>query len=231
MTTFPDLAGERFNVFVVLGLAGRDSRGYPLWHVRCDCGRTHLSPSSAIDPRYLRAIRCPCLAPRRRRHRFSHGMSSTPEYAEWRAILRRSKTRAFIEQGLEIEPTWRHDFTRFLANVGVCPLADGRLARTDLTRGYVRGNVRWVARKDAERRANAHMITIDGITASLSEWAQAAGLRPQTLRRRLELGWRIDKAFRQLPSPSPNSALVATGFVTDPALAASGAIPCHPNAN
>lgn len=61
---------------------------------------------------------------------------------------------------------------------------------------YKPGNVRWVSAKERARNASfSRMLTFEGETFALSEWAERLGINRRTLRNRIERGWSIEAAF------------------------------------
>lgn len=80
-------------------------------------------------------------------------------------------------------------FESFLGDMGEAP-ADMQLDRTDNNKGYEPGNCRWVTSKtnNRNRRNNRH-ITIDGVSKTVSEWAEEKGIRQNVIGTRLHRGW------------------------------------------
>lgn len=57
--------------------------------------------------------------------------------------------------------------------------------RINVNDNYSPSNCRWVTRKEqANNRRNTVYVTIDGITKTLTEWAEFAGLNKSTLKNR-----------------------------------------------
>ena len=87
----------------------------------------------------------------------THGMSRTPMYVLWTAMIQRctnpnhGRFADYGGRGITVCDQWRHDFAAFYAHVGDRPEGMS-LDRIDNDRGYEPGNVRWASH--AEQRAN-----------------------------------------------------------------------------
>jgi hypothetical protein len=96
---------------------------------------------------------------------------------------------------------WKDDFDAFVQEVGVAPDPRARLERIDHQVGYEPGNVRWTTTPTTPAsRLNAHMITANGKTLTLTEWAALTRLHPGTLAWRIHAGWDLQRALATPPS-------------------------------
>lgn len=92
-------------------------------------------------------------------------------------------------------------FEAFYCDVGPCPGPEYTLDRIDNDRNYEPGNVRWATRAEQQRNKRTNrMLTFNGETRCLEEWARMTGLGT-TLRMRLRRGWGIERA---LSTPKAN---------------------------
>lgn len=128
----------------------------------------------------------------------SHGYArsaKSPEYTTWTHIKRRCcnpNDRDYADYGavgVTVCSEWLHDFRRFLADMGRKPSPRHSIDRIDRTRGYSPDNCRWAtAKEQVENRSVARRLTVDGLTKSVKDWADAIGLRYHTLLARLDSG-------------------------------------------
>lgn len=82
-------------------------------------------------------------------------------------------------------------FKRFLLAAGERPSRQHTLDRIDGTKGYEPGNLRWAEKPEQER--NKSRRTLYGRT--VEDWARVLGVRPTSIRKRLERKMDHDTAF------------------------------------
>lgn len=92
-------------------------------------------------------------------------------------------------RGVAVCDRWRASFGDFIKDMG-SPESDGlTIDRIENDRGYEPGNCRWVTNLvNARNRPGVHRITIDGVTKTLTEWAEQYGIRRRTANKRIERG-------------------------------------------
>lgn len=191
-----DLVGQRFGKLVVVSRAENLSRGNPRWNCVCDCGGGTVAQGSAL--RTGRHVSCGCL---QRQIATKHGMEKTDTYTVWAQMkarclnpLHRSYP-GYGGRGITVCQKWM-DFEGFLEDMGEKPLGKYSLDRIDNNGSYCKENCRWAdAKTQANNRGTNHYFEINGIRRSLTEWAEAFGISPITVRSRLKLGWDISKAL------------------------------------
>lgn len=199
-----DLTGQRFGRRVVVSnnRVRRDGWSRSKVLCRCDCGELDF-----VDPRKLReGTSGMCLACARtsynplRKH--GHTAPVTPEYRTWKNMIQRctdpNGNRYHIYKDVDICDRWLggDGFVNFLADMGPKPTPDHSIDRKDNAKGYSPENCRWATPKQqAQNRKNATKLTINGETKTLSEWADEAGVKYHTFRKRLKLGWTPEEAL------------------------------------
>lgn len=131
----------------------------------------------------------------------THGLSGTPEYEIWQAMLKRCapgspRYESYGDRGITVCERWRDSFENFLADMGPRPKGkrNGRaifsIDRIDNERGYEPGNCRWTTATPQARNARSNVeITHGGVTLCLSAWAERLGVSYSTLTWRRYRGW------------------------------------------
>lgn len=124
----------------------------------------------------------------------THGMRGTAIYGIWSGMRTRclsSNSSAFKNyggRGIAICERW-NDFANFYADMGDPP--EGMtLERKNNDGPYSPDNCEWATRgEQAKNRRKKRLITADGVTKPLWQWAEESGLKFGTIHRRLKMGW------------------------------------------
>lgn len=187
----PSLIGQTFGKLKVIGDA--PPRGYHQYSICiCKCGRQTVSLSSHLrNGRILGCISC--------RSR-THGKRHTKAYRAWA----HARDRCFNEKchnyadyggrGITVCDKWS-TFEGFHEDMGDCP--EGlSLHRIDNDKGYYKENCKWATRlEQGQNRRGNRYYTVRGVTACLSELCRHFGLEFFTIRKRLDRGWELERAF------------------------------------
>jgi hypothetical protein len=81
-------------------------------------------------------------------------------------------------------------FENFYADLGDQPTEQHSLGRIDNDGDYEPNNVRWeTLEQQNNNKVLNHKVTIDGVTKTLTQWAQENGLKPSTVMSRVSYGW------------------------------------------
>ena len=82
------------------------------------------------------------------------------------------------------------NFAEFLADVGRKPSPKHSLDRIDVNGHYEVGNMRWALPKEQCRNTRVnHLLTLNGQTLCVSEWAEILGIKRSTIAVRIGRGW------------------------------------------
>jgi hypothetical protein len=136
--------GERNGRLEALQFVERDPSGQQRWLFRCDCGQTVIVRVGAV--RSANTVSCGC---QKIESATLHGMSRSPEYRAWRAMIDRCdnpKNKSFHNyggRGIKVAIRWR-SFQNFIADMG--PRPPGlTLERLNNDRSYSKGNCEWAS--------------------------------------------------------------------------------------
>ncbi len=126
-------------------------------------------------------------------------------YSTWRGMISRchnpkaTSFETYGGRGIIVCDRWRQFFTAFIADMGPRP-AGCTLDRIDGAGNYEPGNVRWATKQDqAINRRGTKLITFEGHTRTLSEWARRFRIDDATVRDRIERGWSLNSALKTPP--------------------------------
>jgi len=124
-----------------------------------------------------------------------------PAHKSWRKMLERVRGNGHKSYvGMEIDQRWL-EFENFYADMGDRP--DGcSIDRIDNSKGYGPDNCRWATHTQQVRnRSMARMLTLDGVTRSVAEWAEQLKINYNTLNGRVQRGWSDYRALTQPVRP------------------------------
>lgn len=132
-----------------------------------------------------------------------HGYHKTKTYKVWSSMRERCLNKKhknyndYGGRGIYICPRWldkEKGFLHFLSDMGDKP--DGyQIDRIDNDGGYSPENCRWVTSKENNRnRRSNKLITYNGISKCVAEWADFLGIDRKTLQMRLN-AWDVKKSF------------------------------------
>lgn len=74
--------------------------------------------------------------------------------------------------------------------VGPRPNIDDTIERIDYNKGYVPGNVKWASRQEQVlNKSDNVVLEIDGVTKTVSQWAEESSVSGFTIYKRIKRGW------------------------------------------
>lgn len=194
-TNFKDLSGRAFGRLTVLKLAKEKLSGGYCWICQCACGEITTVRSSCLVQgqttscgcyaRELSGIRAPSK---------THGMTGTREHYVWRSAKARcfsKNSQGFPDyggRGITMCPEWAQSFEAFFRDMGKCPEGHS-LDRINNDGNYEPGNCRWATPAQQIRNTRRTvMITHNGKTMCLKDWATETGISYLTLSSRRRRG-------------------------------------------
>ena len=180
-----DLSNKIFGRWLVSDYAGKS-----YWNCICKCGtEKKVFGSNLINGK---SVSCGCYAVERNT---KHGMSRTKIYSIWEGMKQRCTSPSntywnrYGGRGIKVCDRWQL-FENFYADLGDIPTEQHSLGRIDNDGNYEPNNVRWeTLEQQNNNKVLNHKVTIDGVTKTLTQWAQENGLKPSTVMSRVSYGW------------------------------------------
>ncbi len=204
------IAGMKFGRLHVHSDAGRDKHGNAMWNCVCDCGNTGVFKGRNLTIGKTKS--CGCWLLEQQRSPKKHGHTSrkngaSSEWMAWKAIRQRCRNPNHREwkdyggRGITVCERW-NVFLNFLQDMGVKPSPDLSIERIDNNAGYCKENCIWATRRVQNRNTRRNIIlTFNGKSQTLKDWATEFGINHNTLGFRILRGWPMEKALAQ-PKPS-----------------------------
>ncbi len=198
-----DRTGQRFGRLVAIRFLDKQEGG-SRWLCQCDCGNTTLVAGAALG---ARVNSCGCWRRDRAAKARTHGLSKSGEYQIYQAAKKRcsnpndSHFELYGGRGIEFR---FEDFPQFLVELGPRPSDYHSVDRIDNNGHYEPGNVRWATASEQSRnKRNARLLTFQGRTQCVLDWAIETGMGESTIRCRIDrLGWSVEEAL-STPSHMP----------------------------
>lgn len=135
----------------------------------------------------------------------THGLTNTPEYEVWCGVKKRcgnpksTNYRRYGQRGIMVCERWQHDFPAFLADMGPRPTPLHTIERIDNDGHYEPSNCRWATRSEQAYNRNtsdfSRLLTLNGITQTITAWARDLSVSRQVINQRLKHGWSIEQAL------------------------------------
>lgn len=217
---FINRTGKTYGLLTVIRYAGKTARGRTLWECKCECGNVVTAIGSELSDGHTTSCKCRRMTTGKLNR--THGYSRTRIYGLWSHVIRRCyslSSKAYNRyggRGITVCERWRK-FENFYADMGERPV-DRTLDRIDNDGGYWCGkcdectangrqlNCRWATRvEQGNNKRNNRMITYQGVTLTLAQWATKFGLDREIVRVRLRRGWSVEDALERPLTPNDSS--------------------------
>lgn len=201
MGTFVDLTGKKFGRLSVIKRKGSN---LPVkWVCKCECGKTTVVDASHLKDGHTRSCGCLMKEIVSKTHS-THGMSKSPEYSVWNSMKDRCYNANNIEfdsyggRGVEVCDRWRYSFENFYNDMGNKPRRKS-LDRIDSNGDYSPDNCKWsnYIEQNNNKRNNI-LVSNNGITLTLGQWAREKGINYGTLKWRYYQGLRGEEPLAPL---------------------------------
>lgn len=210
----PDYSvGQRFGRLVVTELIpARGKSGLGRGIFICDCGRQTEQRIAHVIGALVKSCGCAQIESAKQlglankhnlRPQIKHGLSRSAEYRAWSHAKGRcynpnsTQYAEYGGRGITMSSEWLDSFETFFSDMGPRPTDSHSLDRKDNDGPYSKDNCRWALPvvQSRNRRSN-RLLTHEGITLTVTEWAAKTGIKRSTLNMRLRTGWPADQALR-----------------------------------
>ncbi len=188
--------GSRYGRLIVMSRASTPPGLGQHCSCRCDCGA--MAVVRAADLKRGTTRSCGCL---QIDARYTHGRYASGEYRSWYAMKQRClnpRSTAYSyygERGITLDPAWQA-FEAFFKDMGPRPTSNHSLERLDNNGPYNKQNCCWALRYQQSRNTRRNRwITFNDRTMVLEDWAKNVGLTSDTILRRFNRGWSIERAL------------------------------------
>lgn len=129
------------------------------------------------------------------------------EYVAWLAMKARcyapcNNGTTYQDKGLTVCEEWKHDFSKFLSDMGKRPSSKHSIDRIDNDKGYSKENCRWATMKTqcSNRGSFNKVFEYGGQTMVLKEWSRVLGIKYTTLYLRItRSGLSFEDAIKEDP--------------------------------
>lgn len=196
-----DLKGKRFGRWLVIEKYSCDRHG-SRWLCLCDCGIRKTIAGNELTRNASRS--CGCFAKTESSRRaYCHGHAASTNgkqesltYRSWHSMLSRCGKRKWYE-AVSVCEHWK-SFANFLADMGERPSRLHTIDRINSTGIYEPGNCRWATIKQQNRNKRVNrLLSYDGLTLTVAEWAEKQSLPAAALYHRLRNGWSVERILTQ----------------------------------
>lgn len=174
------------------------------WLCRCSCGASVMVFTGNLRTGHTTKCQTCADATRREkltRHGHTVGGKVSKVYSVWAGMVARCtrpsshKYPDYGGRGITVCDQWTK-FDNFLADMGDVPFSGAQIDRIDNDKGYEPGNCKWSTRKEQGRnKRNNVLLTLNGVTRTLPEWAEITGIGYDALKQRVRSGWTDERAL------------------------------------
>ncbi len=196
MVAMKDMMGRKVNRLLVTKLSHKTKNDI-YWEAICNCGEKVIVGGKSIRRGKIKS--CGCL---RQENRIKHNGSHRPEYYIWSSMKYRCqnpKDKRFLSyggRGIQVCTKWKQSFQTFFEDMGPRPSKDYSINRIDNDGDYTPSNCEWATSREQSRNTiKTRIISYQGKTQCLKDWAKELSLNYDTTISRLNVGYSVKEAF------------------------------------
>lgn len=189
------LQGKSFGSLRVLKQAPSGKGGGSRWECLCSCGKVLTVDGGCLSSGNTKSCGHGKAEAARDRF-FKHGQSGSKEYWVWSGMIQRCTNKnhdayyRYGGRGITVCERWASSFENFIKDLGHRPSDNHTLERIENDKGYMPGNVKWATKLDqGKNKCNNRLITVNGKTQHLNQWARDLGIDRTILKDRVHRKW------------------------------------------
>ena len=207
MPKFVDLTGCKFGRWSVISKAPNhvtsSGNSFTAWNCVCDCGTKRVVLNNALKSGA--STSCGCIHREKQvevaRNNFStHKETKTRLYQIWAGMRKRcnnpnaSNYSNYGGRGITVCEEW-DDYTSFRDWALSHGYSDSMsIDRVNVDTGYSPNNCRWVGSvAQANNRRTSKLISMNGVTHTIAEWAKELNIPYKTLWKKLRAGKKLEE--------------------------------------
>ena len=205
MGKFIDLTGQKFGRLTVIKRVENAKDRHAHWLCKCECGNYKIICGRSLQKGVT--LSCGCLISEITTKRSTkHGLHNTRIYSIYNDMKKRcyNKNNKSYEnyggRGIKICDEWlnkKNGFINFYNwAINNNYKVDLTIDRINVNGNYEPSNCKWATIKEqANNRRSNHLITYNGETHNITQWAGILNISYGALKKRIRNGWDIEKAF------------------------------------
>lgn len=206
MRRFDNLIGQKFGRLEVLSRdddsISASGRHRVRWLCQCDCGNTVSVLSDNL--KRGKTTSCGCFrVENTKRIKSTHGDTQSRLYGIWCAMKSRCTNennaayKDYGGRGITVCDEWMHNYDAFKSwAIGNGYSDNLTIDRIDNDESYSPSNCRWVdGVAQANNRRSNRLLTLNGETHNVTEWASILEVSPKTIFNRIYTGYSVDDAL------------------------------------
>ena len=198
--------GSKFGRLTVLRRGPNYKHGMAQFFCKCDCGNECLAISSSLRRGMKKSCGCLQKNPEHLKHEIKHGMARKgkviPEWNIWSTMKQRcfnpnnGSYANYGARGIKVCDRWLNSFENFYTDMGPRPSSHHTVERKDNNGNYEPDNCVWDTRTiQANNTRKNHLITFNGKTQTLAQWARELELPISNIAARVQMKWSPEKIF------------------------------------
>lgn len=198
---FDDLVGKKFGKLTVIKRA--KNRGHnTCWLCQCECGNLKEALASNLKTGVTNS--CGCITKEKIIKAVTkHNETKTRLYRLWSNMKQRCYNKKqptykyYGARGIRVCQEWKNNYESFRDWAITNGYSDKlTIDRIDVNGNYEPTNCRWITNTEQQQnKSNNRLITYNNEEHCISEWARILDINTQTLFKRLDRGFAIERAL------------------------------------